>query len=83
MSQVAELNNTEVWVLLSQHVHSSDRPLDDIALRVFEEHGTTGESRTMVLHPHRTADRVSPVLLLHPLSNHTDSISRHLGALFK
>lgn len=27
----------EVWILLSQHITSRDRPLDDIALHVFED----------------------------------------------
>ncbi|WWD16725.1 hypothetical protein CI109_101156 [Kwoniella shandongensis] len=31
----------EIWIMLSQHITSSDRPLEDIALHVFEEHGRT------------------------------------------
>lgn len=30
---------SEVWILLSQHITSRDRPLDDIALHVFEDLG--------------------------------------------
>ncbi|WVF66841.1 hypothetical protein IAT40_001583 [Kwoniella sp. CBS 6097] len=31
------LEESEVWILLSQHITSKDRPLDDIALHVFED----------------------------------------------
>lgn len=45
----------EVWLLLSQHVVSKDRPMDDTALHVFEEH--TSGSRAISCH--RAADMVS------------------------
>ncbi|ORX36377.1 hypothetical protein BD324DRAFT_651615 [Kockovaella imperatae] len=50
--------SSEVWILLSQHVTSNDRPLDDIALRVFEEHfgGTTSDKG--VLHPSKASDSI-------------------------
>lgn len=34
----ARERDDEVWLLLSQHVVSKDRPMDDTALHVFEEH---------------------------------------------
>lgn len=42
----------EVWILLSQHLVSKDRALDDIALHVYEEHehgsvGATLDSRAV------------------------------------
>lgn len=52
----------EVCMLLSQHTTSKDRPLDDIALHVFEEQHAGGGSglRSRVLHPHRVESTVSP-----------------------
>lgn len=52
---------SEVWILLSQHITSRDRPLDDIALHVFEGLGpnnsrnlgaiySEGLERTVSLH---------------------------------
>lgn len=50
----------EICILLSQHTTSKDRPLDDIALHVFEEQQAGGSSRSRVLHPHRVDSSVSP-----------------------
>ena len=58
----------EICILLSQHTTSKDRPLDDIALHVFEEQhagagggsGRGSGSRSRVLHPHRVDSSVSP-----------------------
>ena len=36
--------NREIWLLLSQHLVAKDRPLDDIALHVYEEHAHDGGS---------------------------------------
>jgi calpain-7 len=47
--------------MLSQHTVNKDRPLDDIALHVFEEHQTSASAR--VLHPQRAESNVS---LSHP-----------------
>ena len=41
---------TEIWFLLSQHMNSKDKPLDDIALHVHED--------TTLLHSQISADRV-------------------------
>ena len=48
----------EICVLLSQHTTSKDRPLDDIALHVFEEQHAGGSSKGRVLHPHRVESSV-------------------------
>ncbi|WVQ73824.1 hypothetical protein IAR50_003405 [Cryptococcus sp. DSM 104548] len=44
----------EVWVLLSQHIVSRDRPLDDIALHVFEQFGVSQKRRTGAVHSERS-----------------------------
>ena len=49
----------EVWILLSQHVMSKDRSLDDIALRVVDEHTITTGRHDALLHPHKAHDHVS------------------------
>jgi hypothetical protein len=50
----------EVSIMLSQHTVNKDRPLDDIALHVFEEHQAGGSgSMTRVLHPQRAESAVS------------------------
>ncbi|WWC60071.1 uncharacterized protein I303_102634 [Kwoniella dejecticola CBS 10117] len=67
----------ELWLLLSQHITSKDRPLDDIALHVFEEygHGTTGR----IVRP-EMADQTSPysndmhVLVRYPLRRSASSL---------
>lgn len=68
----------EVCILLSQHTTSKDRPLDDIALHVFEEQhagsGSGSSSRSRVLHPHRVDSSVSP-----PSPFHTAQIVVPLG----
>ncbi|WVQ83588.1 hypothetical protein IAT38_005729 [Cryptococcus sp. DSM 104549] len=46
-------NLPEIWILLSQHITSTDRPLDDIALYVFEEYGTSGRGRMGMVNPER------------------------------
>jgi calpain-7 len=33
----------DIWILLSQHVTSKDRPLDDIALHIFDDQGSLGQ----------------------------------------
>ncbi|ODO06320.1 calpain-like protease palB/RIM13 [Cryptococcus wingfieldii CBS 7118] len=43
----------EVWVLLSQHIVNKDRPLDDIALHVFEEFGAGQKRRAGAVHSER------------------------------
>ncbi len=41
--------DSEVWILVSQHIANKVRPLDDIALHVFEEHkNTSGRSKPRV-----------------------------------
>ncbi|WVR04018.1 hypothetical protein IAU60_001017 [Kwoniella sp. DSM 27419] len=47
----------EIWILLSQHVTSKDRLLDDVALHVFEEHGVS--TKRELIRPER-ADQASP-----------------------
>jgi len=46
--------------MLSQHTTNKDRPLDDIALHVFEEHQSATSAR--VLHPQRAEATVSQTL---------------------
>jgi hypothetical protein len=48
-------NDEDVWILLSQHLVSKDRALDDIALHVVEEH-TSGATS----HPQQLDLLVSP-----------------------
>ncbi|WWC87652.1 uncharacterized protein L201_002542 [Kwoniella dendrophila CBS 6074] len=71
-------SNQEIWILLSQHYTSKDRPLDDIALHVFEEHGH-GAKRGRLIRPER-ADQTSPyandmhVLVRYPLRQAESSL---------
>ncbi|WRT65480.1 uncharacterized protein IL334_002423 [Kwoniella shivajii] len=51
-------NVHEIWILLSQHITSKDRPLDDIALHVFEEYGA-GSKLGRSVSP-EMADQMSP-----------------------
>ncbi|OCF58147.1 calpain-like protease palB/RIM13 [Kwoniella mangroviensis CBS 10435] len=51
-------DSQEIWILLSQHITSKDRPLDDIALHVFEEYDHGGKAGRLIK-PER-ADQTSP-----------------------
>ncbi|OCF34623.1 calpain-like protease palB/RIM13 [Kwoniella heveanensis BCC8398] len=56
----APLDGSEIWLLLSQHVTSKDRPLDDIALHVFEDYEAGPRaSGTRLVQP-KQVDQASP-----------------------
>ncbi|WVQ94450.1 hypothetical protein IAU59_001529 [Kwoniella sp. CBS 9459] len=59
---VDEGGESEIWILLSQHVSSKDRPLDDIALHVLEdfEGGSGGTGGTGRLIQPMQAKQASP-----------------------
>ncbi|WWC68846.1 uncharacterized protein I206_102782 [Kwoniella pini CBS 10737] len=57
LSIASTSGDQEIWILLSQHITSKDRPLDDIALHVFEEHGHNATKK--LIRPER-ADQTSP-----------------------
>lgn len=63
--------------MLSQHTVNKDRPLDDIALHVFEEHQASGSTR--VLHPQRAESNVG--LLPSGSLSYTDSQSPYSNGL--
>ncbi|WVW79913.1 hypothetical protein I302_101883 [Kwoniella bestiolae CBS 10118] len=71
-------DDQEIWVLLSQHITSKDRPLDDVALHVFEEYGHRSGSGRLI-RPEK-ADQTSPyandmhILVRYPLRRTTSSL---------
>ncbi|KAK8861370.1 hypothetical protein IAR55_002189 [Kwoniella newhampshirensis] len=50
----------EIWILLSQHVTSNDKPLEDIALHVFEEYGASSSITLREAVQPKRADQTSP-----------------------
>lgn len=57
-SDHAQARPAEICILLSQHTNNKDRPLDDIALHVFEEQQSQGQAQRRILSPHRIESSV-------------------------